>query len=233
MDHPADPLISELRSVEALLRGHLVLPQLAVIGHHGCDQGQAHHQQRQVDLAGRDELEAVGAAAGWADPQPDPVLAVEALADALDGVTAEGVSLLDINEDGWPDLYVTNDYLTNDHLYVNNGNGTFSEQVSAYFRHTSHFAMGNDVGDVNNDGLMDVMAVDMLPEDHARRKLMFGATQYNKFYYAVTHGYTHQYMRNTLQLNNGNGSFSEIGQLAGVYQTDWSWARPFSPPSPS
>lgn len=139
-----------------------------------------------------------------------------------------GVSLLDINEDGWPDLYVTNDYLTNDHLYVNNGNGTFSEQVSAYFRHTSHFAMGNDVGDVNNDGLMDVMAVDMLPEDHARRKLMFGATQYNKFYYAVNHGYTHQYMRNTLQLNNGNGSFSEIGQLAGVYQTDWSWAVLFA-----
>lgn len=139
-----------------------------------------------------------------------------------------GVSLLDINEDGWPDLYVTNDYLTNDHLYVNNGNGTFSEQVSAYFRHTSHFAMGNDVGDVNNDGLMDVMAVDMLPEDHSRRKLMFGATQYNKFYYAVNHGYTHQYMRNTLQLNNGNGSFSEIGQLAGVYQTDWSWAVLFA-----
>lgn len=135
-----------------------------------------------------------------------------------------GVSLLDIDEDGWPDLYVTNDYLTNDHLYVNNRDGTFSEKVSDYFKHTSHFAMGNDVGDVNNDGLMDVIAMDMLPEDHARRKLMFGASQYNKFYYAVNHGYTHQYMRNTLQLNNGNGSFSEVGQLAGVYQTDWSWA---------
>ncbi|MEX1238957.1 MAG: CRTAC1 family protein, partial [Cyclobacteriaceae bacterium] len=135
-----------------------------------------------------------------------------------------GISLLDINDDAWPDLYVTNDYLTNDHLYVNNGDGTFSEKVSEYFKHTSHFAMGNDVGDINNDGLMDVIALDMLPEDHSRRKLMFGASQYNKFYYAVNHGYTHQYMRNTLQLNNGNGSFSEIGQLAGIYKTDWSWA---------
>lgn len=135
-----------------------------------------------------------------------------------------GVSLADINEDGWPDVYVTNDYLTNDHLYVNNGNGTFTEKVSGYFKHTSHFAMGNDVGDINNDGLMDVIATDMLPEDHSRRKLMFGATQYNKFYYAVNHGYTYQYMRNTLQLNNGNGSFSEIGQLAGIDKTDWSWS---------
>ncbi|HEY9487820.1 MAG TPA: CRTAC1 family protein, partial [Chryseosolibacter sp.] len=135
-----------------------------------------------------------------------------------------GVSLADFNEDGWPDLYITNDYLTNDQLYINNRNGTFTESVSKYFKHTSHFAMGNDIGDINNDGLMDVVALDMLPEDHYRRKLMFGATQYNKFYYAVNHGYTHQYMRNTLQLNNGNGSFSEIGQLSGIYKTDWSWA---------
>jgi hypothetical protein len=135
-----------------------------------------------------------------------------------------GVSLADMNEDGWTDLYVTNDYLTNDHLYINNRDGTFSDRILEYFKHTSHFAMGNDVGDINNDGWMDVVAVDMLPEDHYRRKLMFGATQYNKFYYAVNHGYTHQYMRNTMQLNNGNGSFSEIGQMAGIYKTDWSWA---------
>lgn len=135
-----------------------------------------------------------------------------------------GVALADINEDGWADVYVTNDYLTNDHLYINNRDGTFSEKISEYFKHTSHFAMGSDVGDVNNDGLLDVIAMDMLPDKHYRRKLMFGATQYNKFHYAVTHGYTHQYMRNTLQLNNGNGSFSEIGQLAGIYKTDWSWA---------
>lgn len=135
-----------------------------------------------------------------------------------------GVALVDINEDGWLDLYVTNDYLSNDLLYVNNQNGTFSEKTSQYFKHSSHFAMGNDVGDINNDGLMDIIAMDMLPEDHDRRKRMFGPTPYNKFHYAVNHGYTHQYMRNTLQLNNGNGSFSEIGQLAGVYKTDWSWS---------
>ncbi len=135
-----------------------------------------------------------------------------------------GVSQADMNEDGWPDVYVTNDYLTNDQLYINNRDGTFSEKISDYFKHTSHFAMGNDVGDINNDGFMDVIALDMLPDGHYRRKLMFGATQYNKFYYAVSHGYAYQYMRNTLQLNNGNGSFSEIGQLAGIYKTDWSWA---------
>ena len=135
-----------------------------------------------------------------------------------------GISLNDFNNDGWPDVYITNDYLTNDQLYINNRDGTFTESVHKYFKHTSHFAMGNDIGDINNDGLMDVIALDMLPDDHYRRKLMFGATQYNKFYYAVNHGYTHQYMRNTLQLNNGNGSFSEIGQLSGIYKTDWSWA---------
>jgi len=145
-------------------------------------------------------------------------------AGILEGGYGLGVSLLDVNEDGWLDLYVTNDYLSNDLLYVNNQNGTFSEKVSEYFKHTSHFAMGNDVGDINNDGLDDIVVMDMLPEDHFRRKLMFGATQYNKFYYAVNHGYTYQYMRNTLQLNNGNGSFSEIGQMAGIYKTDWSWA---------
>ena len=139
-----------------------------------------------------------------------------------------GISIVDINEDGWLDLYVTNDYLTNDLLYVNNQDGTFSEKISDYFKHTSHFAMGNDVGDINNDGLMDMVTMDMLPEDHFRRKLMFGASPYNKFYYAVSHGYTHQYMRNTLQLNNGNGSFSEIGQMAGIYKTDWSWAPLFA-----
>ncbi|HEU5147151.1 MAG TPA: VCBS repeat-containing protein, partial [Chryseosolibacter sp.] len=139
-----------------------------------------------------------------------------------------GISFADFNEDRWPDLYITNDYLTNDQLYINNRDGTFTESVSDYFQHTSHFAMGNDIGDINNDGLMDVVVVDMLPDDHYRRKLMFGATQYNKFNYAVNHGYTHQYMRNTLQLNNGNGSYSEIGQLSGIYKTDWSWAVLFA-----
>ena len=139
-----------------------------------------------------------------------------------------GVSLLDINDDGWLDLYVTNDYLSNDLLYVNNRNGTFSERVKDYFRHTSHFAMGNDVGDINNDGLPDVMAVDMLPDEHAERMLMFGPSQYDKFQRTLELGYSHQYMRNTLQVNQGQGQFSEIGQLAGIYKTSWSWAVLFA-----
>ena len=139
-----------------------------------------------------------------------------------------GVSVLDINEDGWPDVYVTNDYLTNDLLYINNKDGTFSEKSQDYFKHTSHFAMGNDVGDINNDGLVDIIAVDMLPEDRYQRALMFGPNQYDKFYYSISQGYSYQYMRNTLQLNRGNGKFSEIGQLAGIYKTSWSWAPLFA-----
>ena len=135
-----------------------------------------------------------------------------------------GVSVLDINVDGWPDLYVTNDYLSKDHLYVNNQNGTFTDRVDEYFKHVSHFAMGNDVGDINNDGRQDILAVDMLPEDNYHRKIMFGPNQYDKFYFAVSQGYGYQYMRNTLQLANENGSYSEIGQLAGIEKTEWSWA---------
>jgi enediyne biosynthesis protein E4 len=139
-----------------------------------------------------------------------------------------GVSLIDINEDGWQDVYVTNDYISNDLLYINNKNGTFTESAQQYFKHTSHFAMGNDVGDINNDGLQDVVVADMLPDDHYERMLMFGPNQYDKFYYAISQGYSYQYMRNTLQLNRGNGKFSEIGQLAGMYKTSWSWAPVFA-----
>ncbi|MEO6456060.1 MAG: CRTAC1 family protein, partial [Ginsengibacter sp.] len=139
-----------------------------------------------------------------------------------------GVCLLDINDDGWLDVYVTNDYLSNDLLYVNNKDGTFSEEAAKYFNHTSHFAMGNDAGDINNDGLTDIIAVDMLPDKHYQRTLMLGPNQYDKFYYSVSHGYNFQYMRNTLQLNMGNGKFSEIGQLAGIYKTSWSWSPLFA-----
>lgn len=139
-----------------------------------------------------------------------------------------GVSILDINEDGWPDIYVTNDYLSNDLLYINKQNGSFSEEASQYFNHTSHFAMGNDVGDINNDGLMDIVAVDMLPEKRKDRMQMLGPNGYDNFYYAQSQGYLNQYMRNTLQLNRGMGKFSEIGQLAGMYKTSWSWAPLFA-----
>ncbi len=135
-----------------------------------------------------------------------------------------GVSVLDINRDEWPDLYITNDYLSKDHLYVNNHDGTFTDQVDKYFKHVSHFAMGNDVGDLNNDGRQEIVAVDMLPEDNYHRKVMFGPNQYDKFYFAVSQGYGYQYMRNTLQLANEDATYSEIGQLAGIDRTDWSWA---------
>ncbi len=139
-----------------------------------------------------------------------------------------GVSIMDMNEDGWPDIYVTNDYLSNDLMYINNQDGSFSEKAAQYFNHTSHLAMGNDVGDINNDGLMDIVVVDMLPDKRKDRMQMLGQNTYDKFYYAQNQGYINQYMRNTLQLNQGQGKFSEIGQLAGMYKTSWSWAPLFA-----
>ncbi|WP_161888909.1 VCBS repeat-containing protein [Pontibacter russatus] len=135
-----------------------------------------------------------------------------------------GVAISDINRDGWPDVYVSNDYLSNDILYLNNKNGTFTDKAAAYFKHQSQSAMGNDVADFNNDGLVDIITVDMLPEDNLRSKLMFAGMNYDRFVGELMNGYTPQYMRNTLQLNNGNGTFSEMGQLAGVHSTDWSWS---------
>ncbi len=134
-----------------------------------------------------------------------------------------GAAIIDVNNDLWPDIYITNDYLSRDLLYVNNQNGTFSERSLELLKHTSHFSMGCDVGDINNDGLEDVITLDMLPEDHKRKMLMYGPEQYDLFQMAVIRGYGYQYMRNMLQLNTGNG-FSEIGQLAGIHRTDWSWA---------
>jgi len=144
------------------------------------------------------------------------------------GITFEGfglgVSVLDANNDNWPDLYISNDYLSRDLLYVNQQNGRFNEEGLNYFGHMSHFSMGNDVADIDNDGFTDVITVDMLPEDLKRRKLMSGANSYDIFQIALRYGYGHQYMRNMLQHNNGDGTYSEIGQFAGIDKTDWSWA---------
>jgi enediyne biosynthesis protein E4 len=135
-----------------------------------------------------------------------------------------GVAILDANNDSWPDVYVSNDYLSRDQLYINNANGTFTDRSLEYFKHTSHFSMGTDVGDINNDGLPDIVTVDMLPENIRRRKLMFGPNDHDRFYLAVQRNYGYQYMRNMLHLNHGSSGFSEIGQLAGIQRTDWSWA---------
>lgn len=148
------------------------------------------------------------------------------------GITIEGfglgVAVIDANNDYWPDLYISNDYLSRDLLYVNNQDGTFSEESLNYFGHLSHFSMGNDVADINNDGLMDLVTLDMLPEDLKKRKLMSGANSYGHFQHALNYGYGRQHMRNMLHLNNGNKTFSEIGQMAGIDKTNWSWSALFA-----
>ncbi len=135
-----------------------------------------------------------------------------------------GIAVSDINNDGWQDIYVTNDYAENDHIYINNKNGAFVNSEFELLDHMSNFSMGVDIADFNNDGLQDICTLDMLPEDNKRQKLLFGSNEYDKFNLFVRTGLHYQYMRNMLQLNNGNGSFSEIGQLAGISNTDWSWA---------
>src|SRR5690606_22095373 len=135
-----------------------------------------------------------------------------------------GVEICDINDDGWPDIYVSNDFLTDDLLYINAKNGTFRNEIANYFQHLTFNGMGNDIADINNDGLMDIVVLDMLPPDNERWKLTMIGNNYDEFKTRLSYGYQPQYIRNTLQLNNGNGSFSEIGQLAGISATEWSWS---------
>jgi len=140
-----------------------------------------------------------------------------------------GLNICDINADNWPDIYVTNDYVTNDLLYINNHDGTFTDKSKDYFKHTSLSAMGNDVADINNDGLVDIVALDMLPKSNERKKQLAPANHYQTYQNSDKYGYTYQYMRNTLQLNTGknvDGSpkpFQEISLMAGVAETEWSW----------
>lgn len=135
-----------------------------------------------------------------------------------------GLGITDVNDDGWADFYVSNDYAVPDYLYINNKNGTFTNKLNESVGHNSQFSMGNDIADINNDGLQDIVTLDMLPEDNRRQKLLVSPDNYAKFNLNVRSGFHYQYMRNMLQLNNGNGTFSEIGQLAGISNTDWSWA---------
>ncbi|MBF9255492.1 VCBS repeat-containing protein [Pontibacter sp. 172403-2] len=139
-----------------------------------------------------------------------------------------GAGVADINGDGWPDIYISNDYDVPDYLYMNNQDGTFTDQMKTSIGHTSHFSMGNDIADINNDAHPDIFTLDMLPEDNRRQKLLFAPDNYEKFNLSLKSGFHYQYMRNMLQLNNGNGTFSEIGQLAGISNTDWSWAPLFA-----
>ena len=141
-----------------------------------------------------------------------------------------GISVADINNDGWDDIYIGNDFHENDYYYVNNGNGTFTESGARHFKHYSRFSMGNDVADYNNDGQLDVITVDMLPPDEKILKT-YGSDE-NPDIYKVKlelHGYQQQFSKNCLQRNNGNGSsFSETALMSGVAATDWSWAPLFA-----
>ena len=140
-----------------------------------------------------------------------------------------GLTVSDFNQDGWEDIYVANDFLANDFLYINNHNGSFNEVSKTYFKHHSQFSMGCDAADINNDGLIDLVVADMLPSDNEQRKKMAGPANYQQFESILQQGYHPQFMRNMLQVNGGKAPdgrmvFSEIGQLAGVSATDWSWS---------
>jgi hypothetical protein len=135
-----------------------------------------------------------------------------------------GVAVTDINQDNWPDIYISNDFIGSDVLYVNQQDGTFSDEAQSYFKHTSYAGMGNDAADFNNDGLVDIIELDMRPEDNFRRKLILPGTNYERFQMAIQQGYQPQFTRNTLQWNRGEGYFSEISFLSGVSSTDWSWS---------
>lgn len=146
---------------------------------------------------------------------------------------SHGVTVSDINRDGWKDIYITNDYLSNNVLYINNHDGTFTNKAYEYFKHTSANAMGNDIVDINNDGLADVVELDMNPEDNYRKKMMLNPNSYQTYQNIDYWGYMYQYVRNTLQLNLGprvtsNDSigapeFADISYFAGIAETDWSW----------
>jgi hypothetical protein len=141
-----------------------------------------------------------------------------------------GISVADVNNDGWEDIYVGNDFHENDYYYVNNGDGTFTESGAKVFNHYSRFSMGNDIADYNNDGQLDVITVDMLPADEKVLKT-YGSDENADIYKfkIIGNGYQYQYSKNCLQRNNGNGSsFSEISLLSGVSATDWSWSPLFA-----
>jgi hypothetical protein len=148
------------------------------------------------------------------------------------GILIEGwghaVSVTDINHDGYSDIYVSNDFIANDILYVNNKDGTFTDRITNYFKHTGWSTMGTDMVDINNDGLIDLVSLEMLPESNPRKKSMLMGDSYITYINNKKFNYQHQYIRNVLQLNcgmtpEGHPVFSDVAFLADMYQTDWSW----------
>ncbi len=138
-----------------------------------------------------------------------------------------GVNTCDINLDGWPDIFVANDFNEPDYLFINQKNGTFKEALANHFDHTSLFSMGCDIADFDGDALPDLVSLDMLPEGNHLQKMHSGVDNFEKVYQMIRSGFYKQYSRNMLQHNNGDGSFSEIGQFAGISNTDWSWSSLF------
>ena len=134
-----------------------------------------------------------------------------------------GVTVGDVNNDGWMDIYVSNDFFERDYLYINNADGTFSEELEYQIKSISAASMGADMADINNDGYSEIFVTDMLPEPDERIKTVTTFDNWDRHQYIKTSGYWNQFTRNTLQLNNGDDTFSEIGRLTGVQATDWSW----------
>ena len=139
-----------------------------------------------------------------------------------------GVCIADINLDGYPDIYIGNDFHENDYLYINQKDGTFKEEGEQRMMHTSQYSMGVDVADINNDAFPEIISMDMLPADPYILKRSLGEDPYDIFNFKIASGYSHQYTRNNLQYNRRNGMFSEVGLYAGVAATDWSWAALFT-----
>jgi enediyne biosynthesis protein E4 len=148
------------------------------------------------------------------------------------GITLEGwglgVGVTDVNFDGWPDIYCANDFLSNDLLWINNCDGTFSNRIADYVQHQSHNSMGIDIADATNDGYPDIVTLDMMPEDNRRQKSMFPAPNHNKYALDLNLGYQPQFVRNMLQWRLPGAGFAETGQMAGAYATDWSWSALFT-----
>ena len=138
-----------------------------------------------------------------------------------------GVTVGDVNNDNWEDIYVSNDFFERDYLYINQGDGTFKESLTAQINSISGASMGADMADINNDGYNDLFVTEMLPSEYDRLKTVTTFEDWNKYQYKLKNGYYHQFTRNTLQLNNGNSTFSEIGRLSGVEASDWSWGALF------
>jgi enediyne biosynthesis protein E4 len=144
-----------------------------------------------------------------------------------------GLAISDINKDGYPDIYVSNDFMSNDLLYINQGNGTYRNEISKYLSYQSRSSMGDDVADINNDGNPDIYTLDMLPESYTKRKQTINGFSYQLYLNDEKYGYEHQYVRNMLHIHNGflKGTmvpFSEVGQMMGISATDWSWSPLFA-----